>query len=247
MVPFKFRDHTTMLIAGPTSCGKSTWVKRLLLNREHMFFTTPRNVLFCYGSWQEGFNELKHMDGITLHDGIPTQTVIDRLTADGKHSLLVMDDLIRDCCLSPFAMTLFTEQSHHSNMTVILISQNIFPPYKYARSVSLNCHYFIIFANRRDKVQVQVFGRQILPGQTAFFMDVYNDIMFGNRCVSGRSPYMVVDVHPFSDDTYQLRTHVFPREDTITYTPYKKGASLTTHTIDPSESEDAAWKNLSQD
>ena len=31
--------------------------------------------------------------------------------------------------------------------------------------------------------------------------------------------YLVVDMSPHSEDTYRLRTHVFPGEDPIVYVP----------------------------
>lgn len=38
------------------------------------------------------------------------------------------------------------------------------------RTASLNCHYFILMANKRDTLQISTLGRQIFPGQLKFFM-----------------------------------------------------------------------------
>jgi hypothetical protein len=38
------------------------------------------------------------------------------------------------------------------------------------RTASLNCHYFILMANKRDTLQINTLGRQIIPGQLKFVM-----------------------------------------------------------------------------
>jgi len=46
-------------------------------------------------------------------------------------------------------LNLFTVGSHHRKNSVIFLTQNIYEKGKYARTISLNTHYFILFKNRR--------------------------------------------------------------------------------------------------
>ena len=39
---------------------------------------------------------------------------------------------------------LFTKGSHHRNLTVIYIVQNVFDKGKYSRTISLNSHYHVV-------------------------------------------------------------------------------------------------------
>ena len=47
-------------------------------------------------------------------------------------------------------IALFMEESHHLNLNIMFIAQNIFYKGKEMRNVSLNCQYLILFKNRRD-------------------------------------------------------------------------------------------------
>ena len=60
--------------------------------------------------------------------------------------------------------------SHHHQLTVIHILQNLFQKGKSMRTASLNCHYFILMANKRDTLPINTLGRQVFPGQLKFFM-----------------------------------------------------------------------------
>ena len=61
----------------------------------------------------------------------------------------------------PYIANLFSRESHHRNLTVILLLQNLFHQGKYGRDVSLNSHYFILFKNIRDTNQIKVSGNQL--------------------------------------------------------------------------------------
>ena len=43
---------------------------------------------------------------------------------------------------------LFTKYCHHRNMTAIMVSQNVFQKGPNARTISLNTHILILFANK---------------------------------------------------------------------------------------------------
>jgi hypothetical protein len=56
--------------------------------------------------------------------------------------------------------------SHHLNMTIICLVQNVFQKGKIMRTLSLNTHYFVLYKNRRDQEQIQRFGREAFPQQS---------------------------------------------------------------------------------
>ena len=63
---------------------------------------------------------------------------------------------------------LFARGSHHRNLSVIYIVQNLFHQGKGSRSISLNSHYLVLFKNPRDKLQILTLAKQMYPGQTDF-------------------------------------------------------------------------------
>ena len=62
---------------------------------------------------------------------------------------------------------LFTKGSHHRNVTILYLVQNIFDQGKSSRTVSLNSHYTVVFPNLRDQSQFRTMARQILPKNSA--------------------------------------------------------------------------------
>lgn len=98
-------------------------------------------------------------------------------------------------------------------ITVLFLLQNIFPPGKYMRTISLNAHYIILFKNSRDEQQVKTLGKQIFPNQSKFFMNAYKkatDIPYSYLCVT---------LYPGTAERNQLASKIFPEEDTILYLP----------------------------
>ena len=57
------------------------------------------------------------------------------------NSLIVLDDLMSQCSNDSRVADLFTRGSHHRGISVMYLTQNLFPPGKLSRAISLNCHY----------------------------------------------------------------------------------------------------------
>lgn len=216
----KFETPSTFLIAGPTQSGKSHFVQKLIECKEQLFKIPPKAVKYAYGAWQPAFEEMQKV-GVNFHSGVPNRKDLEEWSQTGDHVLIVLDDVMQEACASPDIMALFTIQCHHKNLTVVFLSQNIFPPGKCARTISLNCHYIVLFKTKRDRLQVQTLGKQILPGEVKHFMEAYQD------ATSESYGYLVCDLHPGTDKEFQLRTHIFPGEMTWFYTPHKEGEKVT--------------------
>ena len=124
----------TCVVAGPTGCGKTVFVRKLL--ESDLIFPRPRKVIWCYSEWQSAYEEIdaKFVEGLTEEDC----------------DLIIIDDLMVD---------LFTKKSHHHNTSVVFVVQNIFE--KGLRTISLNAHYLVLFKNPRDTTQVTYLGRQM--------------------------------------------------------------------------------------
>ena len=75
--------------------------------------------------------------------------LVRQLTQGHDQTLLVLDDLMSECSKDQRVSDLFTRGSHHKGISVLYLTQNLFPPGKLSRTISLNSHYFIIFKNPR--------------------------------------------------------------------------------------------------
>jgi len=56
MIPL--RHPTTVLVAGPTGCGKTEFVYKLLTTREAIQ-PTPQRIIFIYSEWQPAYDRMK--------------------------------------------------------------------------------------------------------------------------------------------------------------------------------------------
>ena len=72
-------------------------------------------------------------------------------------------------------LDLFTKGSHHKNISVIFIMQNIFHKGKSQRDISLNTKYIVLYKNPRDRAQIQHLARQVYPEDPKFLLEAYLD------------------------------------------------------------------------
>ena len=87
----------------------------------------------------------------------------------------ILDDVIFQASDHPEVVNIFTQYRHHRNMSVMMLTQNVFHQGKYSRTISLNSHYLVLFKNPRDKLQVNILARQIFPSEKALFLESFED------------------------------------------------------------------------
>jgi hypothetical protein len=204
-----FRTPSNICLYGATQAGKTTFVLRLIQHSDVMFTTPPKRILYCYGSWQSAYDQLQKISNITMHEGIPDRGKIDEFSYDKMSTILILDDLLADIVNNKEVHHYVTVMSHHNNMTIIMLMQSIFPKGTYARTISLNCHYMILFSNKRDRNQVKVLANQLMPGRKSYFTDSYK------KATDTAWGYLVIDIHPRSDSLYELRTRIFPDDEPL--------------------------------
>ena len=172
----------------------------------------PTRILYCYGIYQPLFDEMeRNVPNFTSKQGLPSSEEIDEFTADRCHKLIVIDDLMHKATQDKEMELLFTQGTHHRCVSVILITQNLYPGGKHARTIALNTWYTILMKNLRDVLQVGILGRQLYPGRGKGFMKAYED------AVGSKEGYLIVDTSPHGDDRYRLRSRVFRGQDPLVY------------------------------
>ena len=75
---------------------------------------------------------------ITNQEGLPETDG----NAQGDPSLIVLDDLLNEI-YTKHVCDLFTKVSHHRNISVLLLTQNIFHQGTNCRDISLNAKYLV--------------------------------------------------------------------------------------------------------
>lgn len=200
---FHFRTPSSILVAGPSGSGKTVFTAQLVTANRHLFVPPVQTVHYCYGSWQAGFVPLQKQ-GVRFHQGVPTEAELDRWFPRG--GLLVLDDLMAEGGNDKTVVDLFTRHSHHRNITVIYLCQDLFPPGRYAKSISRNVHYAVIFKNPRDKLGLRNLLMQAFPQAWKRVMAIFD------RVTARPYGYMVLDLHPGSDDARRIYAHLLQKE-----------------------------------
>jgi hypothetical protein len=104
---------------------------------------------------------------------------------------------------------LFTRGSHHRNISVILITQNLFHQGRHCRDISLNAHYVVALKNVRDKKQFQYLAQQVYPEDSGSLYTAYLD------ATSRPHGYLLLDLTQDTNDGLRFRTAIFPSEQPL--------------------------------
>ena len=199
------------LIVGPSGCGKTFFVKSVLENCEHVMNTVPENIVWIYTSFQPMYADLQKMNKrIKFIKGLPDSF------EDFEDTLIVLDDLIFQASDHPEVVKIFTQYRHHKNMSVMMLTQNVFHQGKYSRTISLNSNYMVLFKNPRDKLQMNILAHQIFPSQKTFFLESFED--------ATRDPYgyLILDLTPSCPERYRVRSGLLPEQWPVIYLPKDK-------------------------
>lgn len=194
----------TAMISGPTGSGKTQFALRLIDNASTLIKPLPRNIIWCYGIFQSMFKRIKN---VQFMQGIPNITDFDENTS----TLLIIDDLMDD--VNSSTSQIFTKGSHHRNISVVFLTQNLFHGSKHTRTMNLNTHYLIIFKNPRDAMQISHVGRQMYPGKSQFLVEAFRD--------ATKRPYgyLFIDMKPDTDEKLRILSDIFPDDKTVVYLP----------------------------
>ena len=196
----RFKHPFTCIVAGPTKAGKTEFVKKFVLNLDSLVSVKPKNVYWCYTEWQP------------TYENIPAQFIkanqLESLNLRNcEPKLIVLDDMMRETNGNSAITDIFTKGSHHWNMSVIHITQDIF--YDKKRTNRINCQYLVLMKNPGDLLTPMNLAKQM--GNSAKFMKAYR------AATALPHGYLLVDMEQNTPDLYRLRTNIFPDELTVFY------------------------------
>ena len=192
-----FRYPCRLILAGPSNTGKTSVCIRLVKHYHEKFAT----ILIC-GSTQHPLQHEKDFSDKVIVSKDILNPISYKTQAD-DHILLILDDCFTEALNSPEIADTFTK-GRHENISIVLITQNLFSFGKYARNISLNASAFILF-KQRDISQIETLGRQIFGKCDAKkFLAAYKDTV-----LSSPYSYLLLDLIVDTPDELQLRSNLF--------------------------------------
>lgn len=198
---WRFLHPFTARFVGPTSCGKTTFLKRVLDLK--LIEPWPQEIVYFYGSaYQTGvFDELKSKHNVTFISGFDDSVIQSR--KDKQPMLIICDDLILEMKDSDAAANLFMRGSHHLNMSVILIEQSLFPKGRQSVAMKQNAHYTVLFKSPSDALGVATLARQMFPQKGGkFLVDSFHD------CTQMPFSYLIIDSKQSTPDEARLVSRI---------------------------------------
>jgi len=184
---------------------KTTFVCNLIENIDRLIYPKIETIKWCNPEISAIPKNLAFPD-IDFYTSIPKEFSGN----ENKPTLIVLDDLMLDSA-NKQVCELFTKGSHHRNLSIILLTQNVFHQGKFSRDISLNCKYLVLFKNPRDKSQIFPLARQLYPENIKGFLRVYNE------STSKPHGYIVLDLTQDINDLFRIRTNIFSKEYCICF------------------------------
>jgi len=130
---------------------------------------------------------------------------------------VILDDLLNEVYFNQ-ACDLFTKGSHHRNISVILITQNLFHQGSYCRDIYLNAKYLVLLKTSGIRIS-SCLAREVYPENSA---SLYKAYLNATQRPHG---YLLQDLSQDTDDRLRFGTDIFLTEQTIIYSPIRDEAS----------------------
>ena len=189
-----------MTISGPTGSGKTWLVNKLLQNK--MISPKPDGIIYLYKRLQPLYDEMRTIPNIEFIRGIPTHIDKDYFFDTDKNNLVICDDLMSITADDQKIADLFSEGSHHRNLSVVNITQNLFPRGKHSTTQRRNTQYMIIFKSPMSQDQIRTLSSFMFPGKLDSFMRIYNE---ATEIPHG---HLVIDNKQNTSDKERFKTNV---------------------------------------
>ena len=215
----RFQIPSNMMLVGPTSSGKTTWLKNLVKYKDSLFATPPKSMLLFYKEHQKVYDDMEKLMNEGKNSGNlpvfkkyknPPKSIEDLKEIFSTFSkktpkLVVFDDYLDE--IGPPLKHLFTVLTHHYNCFTILLSQTLFEKKNDLRTLSINTQYMVLFNNPRDRMSISQLAKQVFPGRVELLNEAYL------KATKEREyGYLLLDFHQRQDDRVRLRSNIFPQE-----------------------------------
>ncbi len=165
---FKFQCPTTIQVVAKSGSGKSHFVRECILQEK--FEPWPNEILYFYSIYQDEFKILEEKGVKFIKDF--DKSVLENIQ---PNTLIIFDDMYVQVLSSSEVLDIAIKKSHHLNITCIILCQTLFFQGRHSRSIALNTHYLVVFGNPRDKLSFSILARQVMPQNTKFLMNIFDD------------------------------------------------------------------------
>ncbi len=214
----KIHCPSRLVICGPTMSGKSRFALNLIKYRSQVYDKSFERILYCFPLnmlhlHHEFIRALEAVfPEIEIIEGLPDLDTLQLTLDKTAHKLVVFDDLMKEVFGSKKILDLITQSSHHSNISVVTISQSLFFPGKNRLTFIRNCSEKVIFHDKVDQNQLSILSRHMFPSKSSFLMECFDFIY--SHAGKNDLKYLLIDASPLSELPHNciVRSFIFPNE-----------------------------------
>ena len=202
--PFRFHTPSSILVMGPSGCGKTVFTEKHLLETLSCLKPLLPKCIIVLERGKTDFSPCKHR-GVMFHEDFPDHQALVYWFPQGQ-GVTMLDDLMDKGSNDKRVLDLFTKHSHHQNVTVLYLCQNMFPVGKYAKSISRNAHFIVALKNPQDQLGVRNVLLQSFPTSWKDSLETFH------HATARPYGYLMLDLHPASSDQQRLLRHLLKDE-----------------------------------
>lgn len=214
-----------LLVTGPTCCGKSRFIAKLLEAKHRLFDKEYDFIGYYYPvngmtrSRRDYIENLKsHTPDLVAEEGLPSieEMIVDEDDeaddGSGKQRLIILDDLYAKIVNNAEFQELMEIHSHHSNISVIVTAQNVFQRGKNSTSIMRNYSDIVIFDSKVQRDAISILSRQLFPGRKSWLVDCMDWLRENVSHPVDR--YIWIDNHPMAatPESLRVRSRIIPQQ-----------------------------------
>jgi len=162
----KFQTPFAMSVCGPSQCGKSEFIVKLVENRHLLFDVDFERIVYCAPEslalrHNPIFQRIKNSFATAeLNIGLPDLLKLN-LTLTNNPVLLIVEDLMKPFLENEDMLNLLTAGVHHHSVTTVFSMQDYYHHSRHRLTFMKNCAYRVIFYNRLDLTEIRTISVQI--------------------------------------------------------------------------------------
>ena len=212
---FKLKTPLIMSVVGPSQCGKSFFISKLIENREDMFTSQFDRIIYCIPESlahrsNPVFTRIKNsFSSAELVYGIPSISKLNLDLNTSSPSLLVIDDQMTEFLNSKEMLDLTIIKCHHFQISCIWSSHNMFSPSRFGKTQQRNVNYQVLFYNRMEKNELKIISLHLTPNFPSFLESNFEFLL--DKFPEAKSHYLLIDGHFRSQiPIFYVRSNIFP-------------------------------------
>jgi len=193
---------SNLIIVGQSQSGKTFFVDNLLGNGHRLFNPVPEKVIWFYHTKSDIVSKLDTFENVNVIQGIP-ENGFDEFIEPEINQIFVLDDLLLECFDNQHVTNLFCRTGSKSNVTNILLVQDLYCYGRQRQTILRQAHYLVLFKSPLDKTFITAVGRRIQGRNIKPFLDIYES------ATATPYGYLFISGHPKENNLARFRTDIF--------------------------------------